>query len=110
MPKAVVPVTWRLEPALYEAVRAAAQAAGLSVQSFAREALRAAVETAGAASQPAPDRRAEPTDEDRAWLEADLSRLGEFEPYEWGPSGPPQGRVVRFVPGQGLVIEDRPRG
>jgi len=89
-------------------VRAAAHAAGLSVQSFASEALRAAVEAATVPS-PAPTHE-EPDVQDRAWLEADLSRLGDFEPFQWGPGGPPQGRPVRFVPGQGLVIEDRPRG
>ena len=46
-----------------------------------------------------------PTEEDRAWMDSDLSRLGEFEPYEWGPAGPPEGRPIRYVPGRGPVIE-----
>ncbi len=81
-------MTWRLDPALYEAVRAAAHAAGLSVQAFASQASRAAVE---------------PSPEDRAWLEADCG--GALPPYDWGPAGPPQGRPVWWVPGQGLVVE-----
>jgi hypothetical protein len=28
------------------------------------------------------------TDEDRAWLNADLSRMGEEEPYDWGGADP----------------------
>ena len=94
MPKTIVPVTWRLDPALYEAVRAAASATGLSVQAFASQALRAAVEASGTG---------EPGPEDRAWLSADLG--GELPPYNWGPGGPPQGRPVRWIPGQGLVVE-----
>ena len=27
-------------------------------------------------------------DDDRAWLDADLSRLGEIEPYDWGDEDP----------------------
>jgi hypothetical protein len=45
------------------------------------------------------------TDEDRAWLETDLSRLGDFEPYDWGPAGPPVGQPTRYIPGIGLVVE-----
>ncbi len=32
--------------------------------------------------------------EARAWLDADLSRLGEFEPYEWGDQDPLDGEPV----------------
>lgn len=51
-----------------------------------------------------------PTPEDRSWLESDLSRLGEFEPFDWGPQGPPQGQRVRYEPGVGPVVEDVSRG
>ncbi len=51
-----------------------------------------------------------PTPEDRAWLESDLSRLGEFEPFDWGPQGPPQGQRVSYEPGVGPVVEDSARG
>lgn len=43
-------------------------------------------------------------DDDRAWLDADLSRLGEYEPYRWGEGEAEEGEALRFVPGQGLVI------
>jgi DNA-binding XRE family transcriptional regulator len=45
------------------------------------------------------------TPEDRAWLETDLSRLSDFEPYDWGPEGPPAGQPIRYVPGLGAVID-----
>lgn len=51
-----------------------------------------------------------PTPEDRNWLESDLSRLGEFEPFDWGPQGPPQGQRVGYEPGLGPVVEDLSRG
>jgi hypothetical protein len=50
------------------------------------------------------------TDADRAWLESDLSRLGEVEPYDWGPSGPPVGKSLRYVPGSGVVVNGGKRG
>jgi predicted transcriptional regulator len=96
--KAVVPVTWRLDPELFARIQAAAASRGVSVQAFASEALERAVEGTTAEA---------PTAEDLAWLEADLSRLGEFEAYDWGPNGVPEGRPVRYVPGKGLIIEDR---
>jgi type I restriction enzyme R subunit len=43
--------------------------------------------------------------EDRAWMESDLSRLGEFEPYEWEEGELEEGRPVRYEPGVGIVIE-----
>jgi len=46
------------------------------------------------------------TPEDVAWLESDLSDLGDLEPYDWGPGGPPAGNPVRYVPGIGLVVEE----
>jgi hypothetical protein len=33
--------------------------------------------------------------EDRAWLDADLSRLGDYEQYDWGPQGVPKGQPMR---------------
>lgn len=32
--------------------------------------------------------------ESDAWLNTDLSRLGEFEPFDWGESGAPQGQPI----------------
>ncbi|MCX6020193.1 MAG: hypothetical protein NTZ05_00385 [Chloroflexi bacterium] len=51
------------------------------------------------------DERGEMTSEDRAWMESDLSRLGEHEPYDWGEDGPPTTvHPIRYVPGRGLVV------
>lgn len=42
-----------------------------------------------------------------AWMDADLSRLGEFEEYDWGGVNPEElGEPVQFVPGVGLVVVD----
>lgn len=43
------------------------------------------------------------TDEDRAWLDAELAPP--MDPYEWGPEGPPLTKPVRYEPGVGFVIE-----
>lgn len=46
-----------------------------------------------------------PTPEDRAWLESDLSRMGEVEPYDWGPGGEPAGRPVRWDAARGEFVD-----
>lgn len=44
-------------------------------------------------------------EEDKAWLDADLSRMGELEPYDWGPEGPPEGKPIEWDDGrQAFVI------
>ncbi len=66
------------------------------------DAVRAAVSDAAVtADQPA---EFEMDDETRAWMDADLSRLGEHEPYDWGPDGPPKGKPIRYEPGVGFVV------
>ena len=45
----------------------------------------------------------EMTEEDRAWLESDLSRLSEYEPYEWAEGELEAGEPVRYVPGASAV-------
>ena len=47
------------------------------------------------------------TAEDRVWLDADLSRREEIEPYDWGPEGPPEVKPVRYTVGIGFVVEGR---
>lgn len=42
--------------------------------------------------------------QDRAWLESDLSRLGEFEPYEW-EEGLEEGQPIGYEPGVGVAVE-----
>ena len=45
------------------------------------------------------------TSEDRAWMESDLSRLGEYEPYEWAEGELDDMTPVRYEPGRGLWVE-----
>jgi excisionase family DNA binding protein len=42
-----------------------------------------------------------------AWLDADVSRLGEYEPYNWGPDGPPAADPIFWdaASGQFMVQE-----
>ena len=47
-------------------------------------------------------------DEDRAWLESDLSRLGEYPPYELTEEQLAGELPIRHVPGVGLVADDNP--
>ena len=49
-------------------------------------------------------------EEERAWLEADLSRLADFEPYEWAEGELEAGEPVRYVPGVGAVAGDSDDG
>ena len=48
---------------------------------------------------------AEAEDEDRVWLDADASCLGEFEPYEWEPGELEAGRPVEYVEKGGFVVK-----
>jgi len=44
----------------------------------------------------------EPVDaETRAWMDTDLSRLGEVDPYEWAEGEAEEGEALSYVPGQG---------
>lgn len=43
--------------------------------------------------------------EDRAWMESDLSGLGDIEPYEFQEGELEQGYPVYYEPGVGLVID-----
>lgn len=54
-------------------------------------------------NQPQPDQQV--TEQD--WLSGDLSRLEEYEPYDWGELDPlTLGKAVQYVPGIGLVVEN----
>ena len=50
------------------------------------------------------ERELERTLEDIAWMEGDLSRLGEYEPYEWAEGELEDETPVRYEPGQGLRV------
>jgi hypothetical protein len=44
--------------------------------------------------------------EDRDWLESDLSHLSELEPYDWGDTDPQTtGKPIHYEQGVGFVIE-----
>jgi hypothetical protein len=45
----------------------------------------------------------DPDLETRLWMDTDLSRLGELEPYDWGTAGPPPGERVVFDPEHGAI-------
>lgn len=46
---------------------------------------------------------------DHGWMESDLSRLGEIEPYEFQEGDFEKGDPVRFVPGHGYVVIEEER-
>jgi hypothetical protein len=41
---------------------------------------------------------------DRGWMESDLSRLDEIEPYEFAEGDMDKGDPVRYVPGIGFIV------
>lgn len=45
-------------------------------------------------------------DGESGWLDTDLSRLEEYEPYEWEPGELGSGKPVKYIEGVGLVIID----
>ena len=45
------------------------------------------------------------TSEERAWMESDLSHLGEYGPYEWAEGELDDATPVRYGPGRGLWVE-----
>ena len=63
---------------------------------------------AGADGAPPPpeDPEAGMTEEDRAWLESDLSDLEAYGPYEWAEGELESLKPVEYVPGVGLVVEE----
>jgi hypothetical protein len=42
-------------------------------------------------------------EESRTWLEANLA--GDLPEYDWGEAGIPVVQPVRFVPGEGLIVD-----
>jgi hypothetical protein len=45
------------------------------------------------------------TTEDLAWMEGDLSRLGEVEPYDWREGEMEEERSLHYEPGVGISVE-----
>ena len=43
---------------------------------------------------------------DRDWLDSNLSRLEDYEPYDWGEIDPlTLGKPVKYIPNIGLVVK-----
>ena len=78
-----------VEPELRRRVRVAAASRDQSVKEWLEDVL---------------ERELKRSDEDIAWMEGDLSRLGEFEPYEWAEGELDDETSVSYEPGQGLRV------
>lgn len=90
-----------VDPELRRRVKVVAAARDQSVKEWIEGAIREALSRESKrVAEYAPD-----NDEDRAWLDSDLSGLGQFEPYEWGEGELEGGRAVRYEPGVGVVVE-----
>lgn len=84
-----------VEPELRRRVRMAAASRDQSVKKWLEDVL---------------ERELKRTDEDVAWMESDLSRLGEYEPYDWAEGELEDESPVRYEPGRGLRVEGGKRG
>ncbi len=78
-----------VEPELRRRVRVAAASKDQSVKEWLEGVL---------------ERELKRTDEDIAWMEGDLSRLGEYEPYEWSDGELGDETPVVYEPGRGLRV------
>jgi len=78
-----------VEPELRRRVRMAAASRDQSVKEWLEEVL---------------ERELGRTNEDVAWMGADLSRLGEFESYEWAEGELEDEVPVVYEPGSGLRV------
>lgn len=83
-----------VDPELRRRVRMAAASKDKSVKEWLEEVL---------------ERELKRTDEDIAWMESDLSRLGEYGPYEWAEGELEDETPVRYEPGRGLRVEGSKR-
>lgn len=93
-----------VDPELRRRVKVVAAARDQSVKEWIEEVVREAlIREYQEAAAYAPDGPG--SDEDRAWLDNDLSGLGEFEPYEWNEGELEEGRPVSYEPGVGVVVE-----
>lgn len=79
-----------VDPELRRRVKMAAASKEQSVKQWLKEVL---------------ERELKRSAQDTAWMESDLSRLGEVEPYEWEEGELEDEAPVRYTPGQGLLAE-----
>lgn len=93
-----------VEPELRRRVKVVAAARDQSVKEWIEGVVREAlIREYREATECAPG--APGSGEDRAWLDNDLSGLGEFEPYEWEEGELEEGQPVSYEPGVGAVVE-----
>lgn len=45
-------------------------------------------------------------EQDKVWLDSDLSNLGSYEPYDWQPGELEAGKPICYVSKVGLLIEE----
>jgi hypothetical protein len=83
-----------VDPELRRRVRIAAASKDQSVKDWLEDLLRRELERA---------------EEDISWMGGDLSRLGEYEPYEWAEGELEDETPVKYEPGRGLRVV-RPGG
>jgi hypothetical protein len=44
---------------------------------------------------------------EKTWLDSDLSRLGDYEPYDWGDTDPEtMGKPISYKAGQGFIVHE----
>ncbi len=83
-----------VDPELRRRVKMAAASRDQSVKEWLEDVLR---------------RELKRSNEDIAWMDGDLSRLGEYEPYEWAEDEPEDETPLRYEPGRGLRVA-KPNG
>ncbi|MGB3681222.1 MAG: hypothetical protein WA990_01925 [Rubrobacteraceae bacterium] len=93
-----------VDPELRRRVKVVAAARDQSVKEWIEEVVREAlIRETREAKEYAPDETG--AGRDLAWFGSDLSRLGEFETYEWEEGELEEGRPVNYEPGVGFVVE-----
>lgn len=81
-----------VDPELRRRVRMAAASKDQSVKQWLEEML---------------ERELKRSTEDMSWMEGDLSRLGEVEPYDWSEGELEDESPVIYRPGMGLSVDSR---
>ena len=94
-----------VEPELRRRVRIAAASRDQSVKEWIEDVLRRELDNLRREPGLLEELSRDLSQEDRNWMESDLSHLSEFEPYEWEEGELEEGRPVRYEPGVGLVVE-----
>ena len=89
-----VRLTVDVEPELERRVRSAAAARNVSVEEFVEDVLRHELELQSVGTESL----------DHAWLQSDLSRFGDLEPYEWEAGELDEGEQLVLPTGGGGAL------